>query len=86
MSSFTLDPAQWLNREKQFSAFATGPLLDFWRRREEGEFTGVGGVPIRFVRFASPLHQRVVVVSPGASKAISSTRKWRTICFTAVMT
>ncbi|VEI62292.1 lysophospholipase L2 [Serratia fonticola] len=65
MSSITLDPAEWLNREKQFSAFATGPLLDFWRRREEGEFTGVGGVPIRFVRFTSPLHQRVVVISPG---------------------
>ncbi|MEX2979892.1 lysophospholipase L2 [Serratia fonticola] len=65
MSSITLDPAEWLNREKQFSAFATGPLLDFWRRREEGEFTGVGGVPIRFVRFTSPQHQRVVVISPG---------------------
>lgn len=65
MASFTLSSAEWLRREKQFSAFATGPLLDFWRQREEGEFTGVGGVPIRFVRFSSPQHRRVVVVSPG---------------------
>lgn len=65
MTSFTLNSDDWLNREKQFSAFATGPLLDFWRQREEREFVGVGGVPIRFVRFSSPRHQRVVVVSPG---------------------
>ncbi|MFC0226039.1 lysophospholipase L2 [Serratia aquatilis] len=65
MTSFKLNSDEWLNREKQFSAFATGPLLDFWRQREEGEFAGVGEVPIRFVRFSSPQHQRVVVVSPG---------------------
>ena len=65
MTSFTQHSAEWLNREKQFSAFATGPLLDFWRRREEGTFTGVGGVPICFVRFSAPQHRRVVVISPG---------------------
>ncbi|MFW2575652.1 lysophospholipase L2 [Serratia nevei] len=65
MTSFTLSSDDWLTRETQFAAFATGPLLDFWRRREEGEFSGVDGVPIRFVRFRSARHQRVVVVSPG---------------------
>lgn len=52
MTSFTLSSDDWLTRETQFAAFATGPLLDFWRLREEGEFSGVDGVPIRFVRFA----------------------------------
>lgn len=65
MTLSTFNSAQWLSREKQFSAFATGPLLDFWRRREEGEFLGVGDVPIRFVRFSSAQHRQVVVVSPG---------------------
>lgn len=65
MTSFTLSTDDWLTRETQFAAFATGPLLDFWRLREEGEFSGVGGVPIRFVRFRSARHQRVVVISPG---------------------
>ncbi|TYR68695.1 alpha/beta fold hydrolase, partial [Serratia marcescens] len=65
MTSFTLSSDDWLTRETQFAAFATGPLLDFWRLREEGEFSGVDGVPIRFVRFRSARHQRVVVVSPG---------------------
>ena len=27
--------ARWLTREKEFSAFATGPLLDFWRQGGE---------------------------------------------------
>lgn len=56
---------QWLTREQGFSAFATGPLLDFWRQREEGEFLGVNDVPIRFVRFRSPEHRRVIVLVPG---------------------
>ncbi|ACS84062.1 lysophospholipase L2 [Musicola paradisiaca] len=54
-----------LTREAQFAAFVTGPLLDFWRRREEGEFAGVDGVPIRFVRFCAPWHQRLVVIFSG---------------------
>lgn len=65
MTSFTQGTDDWLMRETQFAAFATGPLLDFWRLREQGEFSGVGGVPIRFVRFSSSRHQRVVVISPG---------------------
>lgn len=65
MTPFTLSIDDWLTRETQFAAFASGPLLDFWRLREEGEFTGVDGVPIRFVRLCSPRHQRGVVISPG---------------------
>lgn len=55
----------WLGRERGFSAFATGPLLDFWRRREECEFTGVGNLKIRYVRFTSPQHRRVILIVPG---------------------
>ncbi len=55
----------WQKREQQFSAFATGPLLDFWRQREEGEFIGVNGLPIGFVRLCSPAHDKVVVISTG---------------------
>lgn len=69
MTLLTLRDNQWLNREEQFSAFATGPLLDFWQQRVEGEFIGVAGVPIRFVRLSSPAHQRVVVISPGRTES-----------------
>lgn len=55
----------WLHRESEFAAFTTGPLLDFWQTREEGEFPGVDNLPVRFVRLASPAHQRVIVISPG---------------------
>lgn len=54
-----------LTREAQFSAFATGELLNFWFRREEGEFIGVDNVPIRFVRFSAPQHKHIVAVFPG---------------------
>lgn len=65
MTPFALSIDDWSTRETQLAAFATGPLLDFWRQREEGEFTGVDGVPIRFVRLCSPRHCRGVVISPG---------------------
>lgn len=55
----------WLTREKAFAAFATGPLLDFWRQREEDEFAGVENVPIRYVRFISPQHDKVILLCPG---------------------
>ena len=42
-----------------------GPLTDFWRQREEDEFTGVGGIPVRFVRFRDEKNDRVIVVCPG---------------------
>lgn len=41
----------WETRENAFAAFSMGPLTDFWRQREEDEFTGVGNIPVRFVRF-----------------------------------
>ncbi|NMP29660.1 lysophospholipase L2 [Rahnella sp. SAP-1] len=56
---------QWLTRERGFSAFATGPLLDFWQGREEAEFLGVDEVAIRYVRFCSPEHDKVILVSTG---------------------
>lgn len=63
--AMTPDTSALLRREAQFAAFATGTLLDFWRQREEGEFPGVDGVPICFVRFSAPSHNRLVVVFPG---------------------
>jgi lysophospholipase len=41
----------WETRENAFAAFSMGPLTEFWRQREEAGFTGVGNVPVRFVRF-----------------------------------
>lgn len=55
----------WLQREKSFAAFTVGPLTDFWQKRQEGEFTGVEGVPIRFVKFCAPHHDRVIVICSG---------------------
>ncbi|MGD8108686.1 lysophospholipase L2 [Pantoea sp. FN0302] len=55
----------WPTREQAFAAFATGPLLDFWRQRQECEFTGVENVPIRYVRFTSPQHDKVILIVPG---------------------
>ena len=55
----------WNTRENAFAAFTTGPLMDFWRGREEAEFSGVDCVPVRFVRFSSDQHDRVIVVCPG---------------------
>lgn len=55
----------WSTRENAFAAFTMGPLNDFWRRREEAVFTGVDGVPVRFVRFHTSRHDRVIVVCPG---------------------
>ena len=55
----------WLRRERAFAAFATGPLLDFWRQREECEFTGTGNLTLRYVRFTAPHHTRVILIVPG---------------------
>lgn len=55
----------WFNREKCFSAFSVGPLAGFWQIREEGEFAGVEGIPIRFVKFCAQHHDQVVVICPG---------------------
>ncbi len=55
----------WETREKAFAAFTTGPLTDFWRSREEAVFTGVDNVPVSFVRFRDPRHDRVIMICPG---------------------
>ncbi|WP_067709760.1 MULTISPECIES: lysophospholipase L2 [unclassified Erwinia] len=55
----------WPTREKAFAAFATGPLLAFWQTREEGEFTGVNNIPIRYVRFHAAHHDKVILLCPG---------------------
>lgn len=55
----------WLTREESFAAFATGPLLDFWKQRQEAEFSGVAQVPIRYVRFTSAQHDKVILLCPG---------------------
>jgi lysophospholipase len=39
------------NSRKRICCFLYGPLTNFWRQREEAGFTGVGNVPVRFVRF-----------------------------------
>lgn len=70
----------WETRENAFAAFSMGPLTDFWRQREEDEFMGVGDIPVRFVRFHDEKNDRVIVVCPGASKAISNMPSWRMTC------
>ena len=55
----------WETRENAFAAFSMGPLTDFWRQREEAELTGVGRVPVRFVRFRAAHNDRVIVICPG---------------------
>ncbi|WP_340622086.1 lysophospholipase L2 [Xenorhabdus siamensis] len=61
--------ASWLNREPQFSAFTNGLLLDFWNTRNEREFIGVDNIPIRYVSFCSPHHDKTLVISPGRSES-----------------
>lgn len=55
----------WETRENAFAAFTMGPLTDFWRQRDEAEFTGVDDIPVRFVRFRAQHHDQVVVICPG---------------------
>jgi lysophospholipase len=43
----------WETRENAFAAFSMGPLTDFWRQREEDEFTGVGA--FRYALFVSEM-------------------------------
>ncbi|PHM44548.1 lysophospholipase L2 [Xenorhabdus mauleonii] len=61
--------ASWLNREPQFSAFTNGLLLDFWQTREERQFIGVDDVPIHYVSFCAPHHDKILVISPGRSES-----------------
>ncbi|MDR0217721.1 MAG: lysophospholipase L2 [Enterobacteriaceae bacterium] len=61
--------ASWLSRESQFSAFTNGSLLDFWNTRDEREFTGVDDIPIRYVSFSSPYHDKTLLILPGRSES-----------------
>ncbi|MDC9594438.1 lysophospholipase L2 [Xenorhabdus sp. IM139775] len=61
--------ASWLNREPQFSAFTNGSLLDFWRTREERQFMGVDNIPIHYVSFCSPHHDKTLIILPGRSES-----------------
>ena len=65
----TLFQHMWLSREKQFSAFTNGILLDFWNQRQEGEFTGVDGVSIRYVHWRSSSHKKALVICSGRSES-----------------
>ncbi|WP_311755567.1 lysophospholipase L2 [Proteus terrae] len=65
----TLFKYSWLSREKQFSAFTNGVLLDFWGLREEGEFIGVDGAKIRYVHWRSPSHNKALVIASGRSES-----------------
>ncbi|MDE1480811.1 alpha/beta hydrolase, partial [Xenorhabdus bovienii] len=58
-----------LNREPQFSAFTNGLLLDFWQTRKERQFMGVDDVPIHYVSFCSPHHDKTLVILPGRSES-----------------
>ncbi len=59
----------WMIREKAFAAFATGPLLDFWRTRQELSFIGVDDVPVHYARFSAAHHQSVILLCPGRSES-----------------
>ena len=61
--------SQWTHREKSFSAFVTGPLLSFWRQRQERHFLGKDGVTIRYVRLTSPSHKKAIMIVPGRSES-----------------
>ena len=61
--------SQWTHREKGFSAFVTGPLLSFWRQRQERQFVGKDGVEIHYVRLTSPSHRKAVMVIPGRGES-----------------
>ena len=65
----------WETRENAFAAFTMGPLTDFWRQRDEAEFTGVDDIPVRFVRFRAQHHDRVVVICPGRIELLSGLSK-----------
>jgi len=63
--------SQWTHREKSFSAFVTGPLLSFWRQRQERQFVGKDGVVIRYMRMTAASHKKAIVIVPGRSESYS---------------
>lgn len=57
--------SQWIHREKSFSAFVNGSLLQFWRQRQARHFTGKDGITIHYVCYTSASHQKAILISPG---------------------
>ena len=70
----------WETRENAFAAFSMGPLTDFWRQREEDEFTGVGDIPVRFVRFTTRKMTGSLWSAPDVLRATSNTPNWPMTC------
>ncbi|EHL84469.1 lysophospholipase L2 [Shigella flexneri 1235-66] len=60
----------WETRENAFAAFSMGPLTDFWRQREEAEFTGVDDIPVHFVRFHA---EKTIASSSSVLDALKAT-------------
>ncbi len=58
----------WETRENAFAAFTMRQLTDFWRQRDEAEFTGVDDIPVRFVRFRAQHHRPGGSHLPGVLK------------------
>ncbi|MGL4859993.1 MAG: lysophospholipase L2 [Enterobacteriaceae bacterium] len=62
------DKKEWLLREKKYHGFMRGPVHHFWQRRQEGEFSGVDAVPIRYVKLTQPGHRQAIVVIGGRTE------------------
>ncbi len=62
-------PSQWTHREHSFSAFITGPLLQFWRQRQVQHFSGRDGLTLHYLSYTSPSHRQVVLISPGRGES-----------------
>ena len=72
----------WETRENAFAAFTMGPLTDFWRQRDEAEFTGVDDIPVRFVRFRAQHHDRLAretAIGCGLAECLENTLFQRTM-------
>ncbi|MDR0805977.1 MAG: lysophospholipase L2 [Enterobacteriaceae bacterium] len=70
---FSSFKSEWLNREANFTAFTSGPLLTFWQQRQEGCFPShrvndSAELPINYVKFTAPEHQRAIVVVTGRTE------------------
>ncbi len=82
-----LQQKDWETRENAFAAFTPwGHLNDFWRQREEAEFTGVDNVPVRFVRSAPKVMTGSWLFVPGRIESYVQVSNWLTIFSAAVLT
>lgn len=60
----------WETRENAFAAFSMGPLTDFWRQREEAEFTGVDNIPYILFVF---MQKKTIASSSSVLDALKAT-------------